>query len=292
MIKYDNKNWFSFLIRHGGKHVEGMWWSMLIMTILTAILIFLEENYHWMDMDFPDTFFKVIGIVLGLLLVFRTNTAYDRWWEGRKQLGALVNTTRNLAIKVNTYVPEKDYPEKELILDLIVALTYTIKEHLRKGEFEKIIEEIPREVLSKYNRMEHKPNYILAEIARHIQQLYKQDIIDGEQLIVLEKEANTLINILGACERIRNTPIPMAYALHLKRIVFVYSLALPFAFVKTMHWWSIPLVLIMFYTMVGIELIGEEIEDPFGLDENDLPVDELSDKIKANINEIKSHAKS
>lgn len=289
MIQYDNKNWFSFILRHGGKHVEGMWWSMLVMALVTFGLVLLEEEFSWFSLEVPPTFHTVIGLVLGLLLVFRTNSAYDRWWEGRKQLGVLVNTTRNLAIKLQSYVSEEDYPERNHVLDLIYALAFAIKEHLRLKDFSKIEHEIPVEIRARFMAAEHKPNFILGQIAKHLSALDSADLISPQQLITLEKETTVLINVLGACERIRATPIPMAYALHLKRVLLVYCSTLPFSYVGVLHWWAIPVVIIVFYTMVGIELIGEEIEDPFGLDDNDLPVDELCEKIKGNINEIKTY---
>ena len=289
MLQYDNKNWFSFIFRHGSKHVEGMWWSMLFMGLCTAGLIYLNEETKWLHFEISSTFHTVLGIVLGLLLVFRTNSAYDRWWEGRTQLGALVNTTRNLAIKVKTYAYAKNPDLSSETLHLIYAFAYSLKEHLRDEDYSAIIEEIPSQYLNEFQKFDHKPNFILGKIAKNLHQFFQDGIITGEQLIILEKEANTLINVLGACERIRNTPIPMAYALHLKRVLLIYALTLPFGFVGQLHWLAIPVVLIVFYTMVGIELIGEEIEDPFGLDENDLPVDELCVKIKANILEIEKY---
>lgn len=288
MLKYDNKNWFSFIFRHGSKHVEGMWMSVVFMALLTTGLIFLNEETQWLNLEISTTFHTVLGLVLGLLLVFRTNSAYDRWWEGRKQLGALVNTTRNLALKIKLYVKAEDYSKRDEVLHLIYAFAYTMKEHLREEDYSEVQKEVPKATLSKFEKAKHKPNLILHEIGEALKEMYKQELISGEQLIVLETETHQLINILGACERIRNTPIPMAYALHLKRVLLIYALTLPFGFVGQLHWWSIPVVIIVFYTMVGIELIGEEIEDPFGLDENDLPVDELCEKIKANILEISS----
>lgn len=289
MLKYDNKNWFSFIFSHGSKHVEGMWGSVLFMALMTSALVYLEERTQWFHLDIDASFHSVVGLVLGLLLVFRTNSAYDRWWEGRKQLGALVNTTRNLAIKTQVYLKHKNHEKSNEVLDLIYAFAFSMKEHLREEDFDLIIGEIPQNIQSKFKQVKHKPNFILGEIAKHLNDFYTAGYVSGEQLIILEKECNALINILGACERIRNTPIPMAYALHLKRVLLVYSLSLPFVMVNKLHWWAVPIVLIIFYTMVGIELIGEEIEDPFGLDENDLPVDELCEKIKANIEEIKMY---
>ena len=235
MLKYDNKNWFSFIFRHGSKHVEGMWFSILFMGLLTTGLIFLNEKTEWFHLDIDASFHSVVGLVLGLLLVFRTNSAYDRWWEGRKQLGALVNTTRNLALKIKLYVPLADYPKRNEVLDLISAFAYSVKEHLREEEYQLIENEIPASIKSGFDAVNHKPNFILNEIGKHLTAMYQQGLISGEQLIVLEKECNLLINILGACERIRNTPIPMAYALHLKRVLLVYCLCLPFLMVPKLH---------------------------------------------------------
>ncbi|MBL6875578.1 MAG: hypothetical protein ISR01_02200 [Chitinophagales bacterium] len=289
MLQYDNKNWFSFIFRHGSKHVDGMWWSMLFMGLLTSALIYVNEHTAWLHFEISTTFHTVLGLVLGLLLVFRTNSAYDRWWEGRKQLGALVNTTRNLALKVKTYAQGANPSLSEETLTLIYAFAFSMKEHLREEDFSSIFQEIPAAFLSDFKKFNHKPNFVLGKIAKNLHQLFSEGTINGEQLIILEKEANALINILGACERIKNTPIPMAYALHLKRVLLIYALTLPFGFVGQLGWVAIPMVLIVFYTMVGIELIGEEIEDPFGLDENDLPVNELCNKIKANILEISKY---
>jgi len=289
MLQYDNKNWFSFIFRHGSKHVEGMWYSILFMSLLTTGLVYLNEKTEWFHIDIDASFHSVVGLVLGLLLVFRTNSAYDRWWEGRKQLGVLVNSTRNLALKIKLYVPLEKYAERNEVLDLISAFSFTLKAHLRDKDYKLVASEIPKKIKSRFDSVKHKPNYILNEIGRHLELLFRQGLISGEQLIILEKECNALINVQGACERIRNTPIPMAYALHLKRVLLMYSLSLPFVMVHKLHYWSIPIVLIIFYTMVGIELIGEEIEDPFGLDENDLPFDELCQKIKENIEEMKTY---
>lgn len=287
MIKYDNKNWFNFIFTHSGKHIEGITISVVLMALLTTILIFLDLNTTWFHLDIDASFHTVLGLVLGLLLVFRTNSAYDRWWEGRKQLGALVNTSRNLAIKVNTYV-QNETSEKHYLIDLINLFNYSLKEHLAAEDYESIAAEVPAPFRAKFETAQHKPNIVLAEIGKIIQSFHLQQNINGEQLIILEKETSLLINILGACERIKNTPIPLAYALHLKRVLLIYLVSLPFVMVNKLQWLSIPIVLVIFYTMVGIELIGEEIEDPFGMDENDLPVNELCDKIKANLAEIKN----
>tara|TARA_B100000674_G_scaffold334775_1_gene279591 strand:- start:19122 stop:19976 length:855 start_codon:yes stop_codon:yes gene_type:complete len=280
MLKYNNKIWWRFLFKRSGYFFEGMLWSIFLYGILTTGLNILYFKYPLEAFNISPTFHTVLGLVIGLLLVFRTNTAYDRWWEGRKQLGLLVNTTRHFTMKVEGYLNDI------MFIELIKIYPYVLKEHLRKQEYVELERRCPEWMKDGITRAEHKPNYLLDQMSKKVISAFKSGIISGEQLLVLENEIEKLSNIQGACERIRNTPIPFGYAIHLKRILLIYLITLPFGFIKSLQWWSIPLMMLVFFTMVGIELIGEEIEDPFGKDVNDLPFDELQDKIEGNIDEI------
>ena len=280
MLKYNSKIWWRFLFKPSGYFFEGMLWSILLYGLLTTGLNILYFKYPLEAFNISPTFHTVLGLVIGLLLVFRTNTAYDRWWEGRKQLGLLVNTTRHFTMKVEGYLNDIRF------IELIKIYPYVLKEHLRKQEYVELDRKCPEWMKDGITRAEHKPNYLLDQMSKKVISAFKSGIISGEQLLVLENEIEKLSNIQGACERIRNTPIPFVYAIHLKRILLIYLITLPFGFIKSLQWWSIPLMMLVFFTMIGIELIGEEIEDPFGKDVNDLPFDELQDKIEGNIDEI------
>lgn len=280
MLKYNSKIWWRFLFKPSGYFFEGMLWSILLYGLLTTGLNILYFKYPLEAFNISPTFHTVLGLVIGLLLVFRTNTAYDRWWEGRKQLGLLVNTTRHFTMKVEGYLNDIRF------IELIKIYPYVLKEHLRKQEYVELDRKCPEWMKDGITRAEHKPNYLLDQMSKKVISAFKSGIISGEQLLVLENEIEKLSNIQGACERIRNTPIPFGYAIHLKRILLIYLITLPFGFIKSLQWWSIPLMMLVFFTMIGIELIGEEIEDPFGKDVNDLPFDELQDKIEGNIDEI------
>tara|TARA_B100000401_G_scaffold421112_1_gene347096 strand:- start:1370 stop:2224 length:855 start_codon:yes stop_codon:yes gene_type:complete len=280
MLKYNSKIWWRFLFKPSGYFFEGMLWSILLYGVLTTGLNILYFKYPLEAFNISPTFHTVLGLVIGLLLVFRTNTAYDRWWEGRKQLGLLVNTTRHFTMKAEGYLGDIRFVE------LIKIYPYVLKEHLRKQEYVELERKCPEWMKDGITSADHKPNYLLDQMSKKVILAFKSDIISGEQLLVLENEIEKLSNIQGACERIRNTPIPFGYAIHLKRILLIYLITLPFGFIKSLQWWSIPLMMLVFFTMVGIELIGEEIEDPFGKDVNDLPFDELQDKIEGNIDEI------
>jgi len=127
---------------------------------------------------------------------------------------------------------------------------------------------------------------ILKHIAKKLNELYKSGKISGDQLIILDKEFKQLSEILGGCERIRNTPIPYSYSMFIKKFIFTYTLTLPFAFMTDFHYITVPIVLMIFFILVSVELVAEEIEDPFGNDENDLPTKQISEKIKRNVREL------
>jgi len=283
MLKYNNKIWWKFLFKPSGYFFEGMIWSVILYGVVTGLFTFLHELYPIKLSglySISPTFHTVLGLVIGLLLVFRTNTAYDRWWEGRKHLGALVNTSRHFSMKVFGYLGNEE------LLNLIKHFPYILKEHLRNQNFSEITNIFPPAFAKELSSIQHKPNLLLTRMSQIVLEGFKNKTISGEQLIILENEIEKLSNILGACERIRNTPIPFGYSIHLKRILLIYLITLPFGFIREMSWWCIPLMMMVFFTMIGIELIGEEIEDPFGMDVNDLPFDELQVKIEGNLDEI------
>ena len=119
-----------------------------------------------------------------------------------------------------------------------------------------------------------------------VNQLYQDKKITGDQLFLIDKELKEFSDILGGCERIRNTPIPYSYSMYIKKFIFIYIVTLPFGFVTQTEYITVPIVVLISFVIFSVELIAEEIEDPFGRDINDLPTDELTTKIRDNVNEI------
>jgi putative membrane protein len=251
-----------------------------------GILHFLGIHPH--EFEGTNAVHSLLGIVLGLFLVFRTNSAYDRWWAGRKLWGSLVNSTRNLAVKINAFFPVEDLEARKWYASMISNFVYAMKEHLREGvNFDEIEEAEPgfKENLAK---VKHRPNKINAMMYERVNKYYRSGEITGDHLINLDKEFKDFLNIIGACERIKSTPIPYSYTMYIKKFIFIYLITLPFGFIGTFEYFTIPTVIIVSYILLSVEMIAEEIEDPFGRDVNDLPTDELSYKIRGNIYEILS----
>jgi putative membrane protein len=221
-----------------------------------------------------------------LFLVFRTNTAYDRWWEGRKLWGALVNSTRNFALKLNAYISPESHEDRDWFAKMIPNFIFATKESLRSGVQFNEIEPVSENFLEELKKYKHKPNRISALLYSKVNTLYKEGKITGDQLINLDKELKDFIDFMGACERIRNTPIPYSYMMYVKKFIFIYIVTLPFGFVTQSGYMTIIIVVLITFVLISVELIAEEIEDPFGKDLNDLPTDELSVKIRDNVREI------
>jgi putative membrane protein len=287
MIKYNPKQWFSLIFRF--KKVDTfriLLPTLVIIGVYTTVFIYVGlELFHW-EYNSTTAVHSLLGIVLGLILVFRTNTAYERWWEGRRQWGALINESRNLAMKVNAFLPEEDIKSRIFFAKAISNFVYATKSHLR-GKMN-INELEPTDELSVEDMLhaKHLPNKIASSIYTKLNRLFRQDKIAVQQLVLLDKEIKAFTDIVGACERIKNTPIPYSYSLFMKRFIFLYILTMPLGFITSFAYWTVPVVMFVFYVLVSIELIAEEIEEPFGVDSNDLPMEEMSLRIKQNVKEI------
>jgi len=229
---------------------------------------------------------NLLGFAISMLLVFRTNTSYDRWWEGRKMWGGLVNSSRNLAIKLEVMLPADAVKQKTYFSKLITLFADELSNHLHKEKTRLSLDTNPHPEIPGFDRKRHIPSQIVILIQRRLQELYRNQTITGDQLIILNAEVQSLLDICGACERIKNTPIPYSYSTFIKKFVAIYVLTLPFGFVFSLGYIAIPVVMFMFYVLASLELIAEEIEDPFGDDVNDLPMEKIAENITGNVQDI------
>lgn len=262
-----------------------LWKEILYIGAFTLLITFLVLHFYPNAVILEKLFsvYQLVGFVISLLLIFRTNTAYDRWWEGRKKWGELVNDTRNVSIKIAAIV--KEDKDRDFFMRMIPNFVFAAKEHLRAGIIYDELELRPEEREYLTNK-EHKPLAISHLIYQRLIDLKRRDLMSEQEFNVLDKNCNKLMDSLGACERIRNTPIPFSYSLFIKKFIFIYITTLPLAFVTIFGYLSALIATFIFYVFVSIEVLAEEIEDPFGKDDNDLPTDMLCDKIRSNVKEV------
>lgn len=223
------------------------------------------------------------GIVLGLLLVFRTNSAYERWWEGRKLWGMLTNDSRNLALKVQTFINITPLHRRRFG-ELIISFAYALKHHLRGTTPS---EPLPGVGPVTAAERDHLPLHIANEIYEIVAGWHSNRLIDGNMYLALDQHCRALMDICGACERIKTSPIALSYRAFMRQGIALNLLAWPWYLTSEYSWWlSLPPILIGAYFLIGIELIAEDIEDPFGTDGDDLPLDNICANIKKTVGRV------
>jgi putative membrane protein len=286
MIKYNPKTWFRHIFAfHKSDTVYLLWKELVFIGLLTFAFVYVEMHYlgHVKALSELMGVYSLIGFVLSLLLVFRTNSAYDRWWEGRKKWGELVNTSRNLAIRISAMTTDKEV--EAYFSRMIPNYAFAMKEQLREGVILEELDLTPEE-LEALKKVNHKTSHISRLMYQKLHELKKQGLISQEEFLAIDYNMRSFSDITGACERIKGTPIPFSYSMFLKKFIFIYVTTVPLAFIESFGYYSSLVAIFIFYVLVSIEILAEEIEDPFGRDDNDLPTDEICFKIKANVKEI------
>lgn len=284
MKVYNAKDWLGFIFKiHKSDTVRKLWPAIILMGFLSWLVAYLELDYFDLSQNSAlkntSILHTVIGFVLSLLLVFRTNTAYDRWWEGRKMWGKLVNDSRNLSVKLNALLPEDDKVSRIYFTNKIKLFAKVLHTHLTSESTKYMLDEEEHPEYDEYLKAQHPPTKIVGKMYVALQKLERENVITPQDKMILDENLNGLLDVAGACERIKNTPIPIAYAVFIKKFIFVYVLTLPIGYVFTTGYFIVPLVMIIFYVLLSIELIAEEIEDPFNGGTDDLPTAKIAENI-------------
>ena len=292
--------WLSFLFE--GRVLPHIWGRVIVTTALSVGVTAIAEltpafKHHHLTLV-P---FTLIGVPLGIFLGFRNNTSYDRFWEGRRLWGSLVNTSRSLGRQILTLVEASalynaDEPEvgvtssnpeiatfqREMVYRLI-AFVHALRLHLRGQPFDELSKYLSEAELKALAKERNVPTAIVHAMGHEFQRAWHRGWIHPQHLPVMEASLAQITDIQGACERIKSTPIPYSYTVLMHRIVGAYCLLLPFGAVDQTKLFPPLVVLFMSYAFFGLDAIGSEVEDPFGLDANDLPLSALSTTIEINL---------
>ncbi|MBC7843484.1 MAG: hypothetical protein H7099_14275 [Gemmatimonadaceae bacterium] len=273
-ITYDPKNWIRLLLDVPRSRVfRTLALDVLGAGLYSALVVYLETNVIGTVLPLGPSFLSILGIILGLLLVFRTNTAYDRWWEGRRLWGQLVNVSRGLAHQLDAMLDDGPTrtERRRRYAHLLATLPASLARHLRKpGSVEPQL----------------APLTLVSALHREVHQDITHARLADDARIVLAPLLQQFDDVIGACERIRNTPIPVSYSTYVKQFVLVYALVMPFGLVKDFGYGTVAASMLMFFATVGLELLAEEIENPFGEDMNDLPLETITATITRDVHTV------
>jgi putative membrane protein len=282
MIYYNPKSWFSLIFKFNkADTLRELFPLMVCVSIYAGVVTYLLIDF-W---QLPETSMlrkviyvhQTIGFVFSLLLAFRINSAYDRWWEGRKIWGSLTNNSRNLAMKLKHLITPQDAAFFNYAIPLYAR---SLRDHLRDEYVQGDQAILPTD------QGKHVPNQVASAIIKNVYRLNKEGQINPEQLVSITAEITSFTDICGGCERIRKTPIPFSYSVFIKKFIFTYIMTLPFTWAFDLKYFIMPIIGFILFVFASIELIAEEIEDPFGYDANDLPLDNICENIEKHVGEI------
>jgi putative membrane protein len=275
MIAYETKKWTPTLFALTGTVLPRVYLKALGIGAL-GLLAMALKHYEVINLKLDPTPHNLIGVALGMLLVFRNNASYDRFWEGRKCWGAIVNASRNLVRSATAFTGET----RDLAA-LVAAYVLALKQHLRsEADLSEIEPLVPESLLAEARASKNPPLAIANAISHWIAGRVRAGRLSGDMGRNLDGLVTDIMNNQGACERILRTPMPFGYVVHIRQLLTIYLLSLPWVLVEKLGWWSIPTAALIAFGLIGIEEIGVEIEDPFGTDPNDLPVEAMCATVK------------
>jgi ion channel-forming bestrophin family protein len=282
MIEYEGRSWIPILFRMRGSVIPRLLPRVAVTTALGVIAVLLVEKQQ---LKLPSVAHALVGVALGLLLVFRTNASYDRYWEGRKQLGFMVNRTRDLARQIAAYV--EDAAVRAHFGRLIPAFYWLAAQTLRRdtglGPAERHLTEAERAVLASVT---FRGPVVTAWMSAHLRDEAAAGRLSEQRLQACDVNLMAFNDALGGAERILRTPIPFAYAQHIKIFVVLFCFTAPFVMADVMGWATPVACAFLAIALFGIDEIGVEIEEPFGDDPNDLPLDAIGSGIEKAVDEI------
>lgn len=288
MIEYrPNRDWLSD-VRHLGTSwtLRRLVRAVLAVGLYAAALALIVIQYELEGNRLVSGAFSLLGVILSIVLVFRTNTAYERWWTGREQWGALVNHSRNLAIQVHACFPPEDTLSRVAFARLISNFALALSGHLRGGADRSALLAPPPGQPGDVGSATHVPLALARALSSRINDARRDGTLDPTEVLGMKPHVTAMVEIAGACERIRNTPIPFSYNVFIKIFILAYVGILPLGLIPEYGYIAVPLVMLIAFALLGLELMAEEIEDPFGLDCNDLPTATLAHTIRANVEEL------
>ena len=291
MIVLDKSSWLRMVFAFRGSSLGRTWRRILLVTTFAALLTWTPLRSIVAANTLTTTPFSLIGVSLAIFFGFRNNEAYDRFWEGRTLWGRMVNVTRSFTrqsqLLIHNDVTQDDDEVLALRRELVhmtIAYVHSFRHHLRGSD--------PGKELAQYlssadhaglDGQQNVPLAILQQISQRIRRAWLRGWINPYHLTVLEESLTEMTGVQGGCERIKATPIPFTYNVLIHRIVAIYTLALPFGLMDTVGAVTPVVVALVCYAFFGLDAIGDEIEQPFDLDRNDLPLDAMSRMIEINL---------
>ena len=266
------------------------WKKVALFIASSTAVAYTHKVLHWEWIDMPAAPVTVVGAALGIFVSFRTNSAYDRWWEGRKLWGRMINSSRHFATQILSFLPTNDGEPSELQRTLVmrhVAYVHSLRVLLRLQSAD-ADEDVQRTIgddapLIRRSNLTHS---LLHEQQKALVEAADRGDIDGFRLHAMDLTIAKLLDIQGGCERIKKTPLPRGYGFIADRLIIAFGVLFPITLTDELGWWIIPVNVLVTLSFALISEAGRVLEDPFNMFYNGLPLSQISRMIEVNVREL------
>lgn len=289
MIVTEKDSWLAMIFAFHGTTLGQIWPRVTYVTLFALVITYLAIGLEIDKYSITTAPLTVVGLALAIFLGFQNGAAYDRYWEGRKLWGALVNTSRSFCVQVHSVIMSGgDTNQAAKVQNDLVRLTLAyvnaLRHRLRDTEpWEEIEHYLEESQVARLRGHENIPVAISDQLASKLAEAQRQGLVSEYHLPMLMSNVTEMLNVQGGCERIKATPIPFTYSVLTHRTVLLYCLALPCGLHDTVGWLTPIVVGLVAYAFIGLDAVGSEIEQPFGMDENDLPLCAITRTIEINL---------
>lgn len=283
MVVRPHLHWFRMLIAWRGSVLPQLLPRLFL--ILCISLVAMAVHAHWLpvSVNLSTTPFSLIGIALAVFLGFRNNASYDRYWEARKLWGQLLNDSRSLMRQALT-LPRGDGPsgcvadaDVREFAQVLGALPHALRHQLRHTDARAdLAARLPAPLFERVMAARYRPIALVQWLGEWVQRRTQEGVLDAYAALAFDRNLNELSNVIGGCERIASTPLPFAYSVMIQRTVYFFCAALPFGLVESIGNFTPVFSVFVAYTFMAHEAIASQLEDPFGLEDNDLALNALS----------------
>ncbi|MCD4631051.1 ibestrophin [Proteus mirabilis] len=286
MVIRPNQHWFFRLFDWHGSVLSKIIFRLCLNIAMSIIAILVYQWYELLGIHLTVAPFSLLGIAIAIFLGFRNNASYSRLVEARTLWGNMLITHRNILRNIKALLPEDKQFNRDFS-NLLIAFSWSLKHELRKtNPMVDLYRLLPRPLFDEIMNSPYPTNRILLHIGLKIGELRDNKVISDVIFQSINKDINNLSDVLGGCERISNTPVPFAYTLILQRTVYLFCALLPFALVADLHYMTPFVSVFISYTFLSWDSLAEELEDPFGVSANDLPLNAICNTIESNLLEM------
>lgn len=269
MIVREQPRFRDVLFATRGSILPRILWPLIAIGCLSVAAVLLAHSHPALLAQLTPMPFTLIGLSLSVFMSFRNTSCYARWWEGRQLWGQLIIATRTFTRQVATLERAERAPMLEALVGFAAGLAARLRDH---DEIAAIARHCPP---GAWSDAPNPTDAALALVGRRCRELTDAGTIDAIHYSVLETQLVELSHVQGGCERIRSTPVPFSYSLLLHRTAYTFCVLLPFALAPSLQWWTPLPAFIVAYAFFGLDALSDQLSEPFGTDENDLPLDAL-----------------